>query len=222
MKHPFTVFLHATFFLFGFAALLVPVIGNASTKSNACFLLDTNQEQQECYELLLTADNTLENGGQSWHMYQRLNNQGNPIAMFLVLDSNNKIDKPPLPKQVAALPPYQRQERIKFRIKCSNKQQTSLWFWFAGHRVADFSEYRYVQYKVDNNPIHEQGFSKNHDSDALGLWNNEQSVRFIRSLLGHERLLIAVRTPESAPVYAEFDISDLDRAIVPLRTACGW
>jgi type VI secretion system protein VasI len=79
-----------------------------------------------------------------------------------------------------------------------------------------------VTYRVDRLPPRTQPFSVSNDNKSLGLWGATSAIPFIKSLFGAERLLLRATPFRESDLNLEFNVSGLEEAIKPLRTACKW
>ena len=79
-----------------------------------------------------------------------------------------------------------------------------------------------VVYRINGRGEAHLTFQQSTDGKAMGLWTNELSVPFIESLIGANSLNIEAIPYKELPVKARFNVSGLDKAIAPLREACGW
>jgi type VI secretion system protein VasI len=57
---------------------------------------------------------------------------------------------------------------------------------------------------------------------ALGLWNGNAAIPFIKKMMEHEKMVIRATPFSDSAVTAEYRISGLEEAIKPLRDACKW
>jgi len=60
------------------------------------------------------------------------------------------------------------------------------------------------------------------DNKALGLWSGGESIPVIKKMFGKKQLIARMTPFSESPITVEMDITGLDAAIEPLRTACGW
>lgn len=106
-------------------------------------------------------------------------------------------------------------------IAC-RENKTSLWITFSNCFMSDNSGRGRVTYRIDTNPASTISMRESTDHMALGLWSGGTSIRFIKSLLGHNKLLIRATPFSESAVTGEYNITGLDEAIRPLREACNW
>ena len=103
-------------------------------------------------------------------------------------------------------------------IRCMERV-TSLFIaadWFLGSRPAP------IMFRIDQEKPVQQSWIASTDSKAVGLWNGAVAIPFLKSLMGKEALLVRVTPYNESPKETAFPLSDLAKAIEPLRKACGW
>ena len=102
-------------------------------------------------------------------------------------------------------------------VRC-RERTTSLFIagnWYLGTDVP-------MMIRLDQDKPVAQTWRPSTDSKATGLWNGGQAIPFIKSLLGHETLLVRVTPFQDAPVEVAFSVGGLAKVIEPLRKACQW
>ncbi|MEM7224073.1 MAG: type VI secretion system-associated protein TagO [Pseudomonadota bacterium] len=57
---------------------------------------------------------------------------------------------------------------------------------------------------------------------ALGLWDDESSIPFLKEMFGKEQLELSFTPPDVGEVTTSFPIAGLAEEIAPLRKACNW
>lgn len=106
-------------------------------------------------------------------------------------------------------------------IRC-RENTTSVFIFFGGHFMADIQGKGRVDYRIDSAPPRNVNMAASNDNNALGLWRGNQSIPFIRSLFGGDRLLVRATPFSESPVEMIFNIGGLEDQIAPLREACNW
>lgn len=76
-----------------------------------------------------------------------------------------------------------------------------------------------ITLRFDKEPAVKYIASESTDKEALFVPN---AIALMRKMLTHKRLLFQFVPFNSSPQETEFDLSGLDKAIVPLQEACGW
>lgn len=115
---------------------------------------------------------------------------------------------------------FGRQLTASTYIVC-RENKTQFYFIFGDHFLSDIQSYGDVTYRIDKKPARSEGMTASTDNSALGLWNGA-GVPFIKDLLSAKYLLVQVTPYNESAVTAEFTVAGLERAILPLRKACGW
>ncbi len=106
-------------------------------------------------------------------------------------------------------------------LRCM-ENTTALYISTDCHLASGFQGYGTVEYRIDDRPARSRGFTDSTDNRALGLWRGAQAIPFVKELLGADRLLTRFTPFGESPVTAQFPITGLDTAIMPLREACSW
>ena len=106
-------------------------------------------------------------------------------------------------------------------IRCK-ENTTSLYTIWGGHFMSDNRNGGRVDYRVDAKKASTVSMKNSTDHQALGLWSGGQSIPFIKKLVGAERLYIRATPFSQSAVEMSFNITGLEKAIEPLREACGW
>jgi len=79
-----------------------------------------------------------------------------------------------------------------------------------------------VVYRIDDNAPKNDLWLSSMSKKSAGLWNGAESIPFIRSLLGVERLVVEFRPKDIAPVTMIFNLSGLENALDPVAQGCEW
>ncbi|MEJ5219002.1 hypothetical protein WG622_12170 [Cognatishimia sp. D5M38] len=85
-----------------------------------------------------------------------------------------------------------------------------------------YDDYGDVTYRVDKSDVKTLRFSESDDNRSMGLWESEDSVPFIQSLMNSELLAAKIKPYSDEPFVAFFDTTGLSNAIAPIQSACGW
>jgi len=107
-------------------------------------------------------------------------------------------------------------------LRCM-ENTTAVVFRFNDQFMASIQSYGVIEYRIDKSPIVWRLYTQEStDNMALGLWRGRAAIPFIKSLLGHETLLVRATPFNESPVTLTYDISGIDNAIAPLRKTCRW
>lgn len=81
-----------------------------------------------------------------------------------------------------------------------------------------------LEYRIDSAAMQSRNWLISSDNNAVGLWRGNESIPVLRQIIssGAESLTIRYTPNASSPRTVTFDISGLDRRIMPLREACSW
>lgn len=109
---------------------------------------------------------------------------------------------------------------MRMHIAC-RENTTSLWIIFNGHHMSDY-QYGTVTYRLDKTTARNKSMRESTDNQALGLWRGGSSIPFIKSMFGHEKMLIKATPYGESAVKATFTIAGLEDEISKLREACHW
>ena len=106
-------------------------------------------------------------------------------------------------------------------IRCM-ENTTALQFRVGDHFLADIQGYGRVEYRLDDRPMQSKNFRESTSNETLGLWNGGQSIPFMKSMLGHDRMIVRITPFNESPKTMTFSIAGLDTEIEQLRKTCGW
>lgn len=79
-----------------------------------------------------------------------------------------------------------------------------------------------VRYRLDEGAPRSDRWPISADGEAAGLWGDSTSVPFIRALLGHGHLDMAVTPADGQPLGSRFGLGGLDSLVVGVQERCGW
>ncbi|WIX34703.1 type VI secretion system-associated protein TagO [Salinicola sp. JS01] len=99
---------------------------------------------------------------------------------------------------------------------------TKAYFTFAGNFMADIQGYGRVRYRIDDEAAVTKSMDVSTDNESLGLWYGGSSIPFIKSMFGHDSMVVRVTPFNQSPITMKFPISGLEDAVKPLREACHW
>ena len=110
---------------------------------------------------------------------------------------------------------YRRQIYPTMILRCSENKTNAFvnWNMFLG------SDSKRVLVRIDKKKAKTQRWYVSTDSKAIFA---PKDISFIKSLFGHEKILMQLTPYNESPRMATFEIGGLKEAIKPLRKACGW
>lgn len=111
---------------------------------------------------------------------------------------------------------------VSLYLRCM-ENTTSLFFAGECHLTSSqYNDYGHVDIRLDDDKAFTSRMDESTDNKALGLWSGGTSIPVIKKMFGKKRLIARMTPFSESPITVEMDISGLDVAINPLRTACGW
>jgi type VI secretion system protein VasI len=87
--------------------------------------------------------------------------------------------------------------------------------------MADSGGYDRVTTRIDDLRAETRSWVESTNNEALGLWRGS-GISFIRSMFGHDVLLVQATPFNDNTIIIEFPITGVEDAIKPLREACHW
>lgn len=106
-------------------------------------------------------------------------------------------------------------------VRCLEKT-TSSYINFDGLFMSDNAGHGKVTFRIDKDKPFTQNLTVSNDHKALGLWNGNLAIPFIKRLMAGEALIVQATPYSETSVMLTFDISKLEKEIEPLRKACKW
>ncbi len=107
-------------------------------------------------------------------------------------------------------------------VRC-HENTTSVYISTKCHMVSsDYNDYGRVNYRIDSNPAKSVDMNESTDNRALGLWAGGKSIPFIKEMIGGSKFVARFTPYNESPVILEFNISGLEKAILPVREQCKW
>jgi type VI secretion system protein VasI len=88
--------------------------------------------------------------------------------------------------------------------------------------MADLNGGGRVDFRIDSRAPAHVMMQRSNNYRALGLWQGQSSIPFVRQLLNGSELYVRAIPLNESRVEARFPIAGLDEAIRPLRAACAW
>jgi len=142
----------------------------------------------------------------NWKVEQRDTGISGAADVYMVVQAIEKI------------PGEDGQVRPVLVVRCENNN-TAVIFNFARFIEQSRAE---AALRIDDGEVVAASLKMSASGKAFGFWRGDESVPFVKRLLGGKRLLVQVTPFGARPVLAEFPVEGLDEAVTPLRKACGW
>lgn len=79
-----------------------------------------------------------------------------------------------------------------------------------------------VTYRIDAEEPKTGMIKVSDDFRSIAAWESDPVIAFLKNLIGKKKLAVQVTALSQGPVRAVFDVTGLEKAISPLRKACGW
>ena len=113
------------------------------------------------------------------------------------------------------------EKRAGVQFRCRDGE-TQFAIHFAGKQITGRHGRAEIALRIGDNEPKSKEFQLTEDQRALLLHGEGKSISFIQSLFGQKTLVVRAMTEDAGFIEVEFDITDLKRAIEPVRTECGW
>ena len=185
------------------------VTHTAAQSPEACAAISDPNERLSCYDALYQKVETPQQVG-AWRVQRTKSQLDDSERVVLSLESET-----PVRGRFGSPGP------ANMHIRCE-ENTTSIFFQFNELFMASIQSYGRVDYRIDSNPPAHINMRESTSNMALGLWRGNESIPFIRRLLGAGSLYVRATPYNESRVETTFNVSGLDDAIKPLRAACNW
>jgi type VI secretion system protein VasI len=183
--------------------------------ANPCLSVENDLDRLACYDR--EAGRTpssqsvdVPSGGQ-WSVRSETSAMTDRTDVFLSLDSEEIIDCG-----------WNNGKKISLVIRCYD-DKTSLYFDTGCHMTSsEYNDYGDIQYRIDSGSAKKVGGEESTNNRALGLWSGGQAIPMIKQMIGKSKMLVRMTPFGENSFAATFNIAGLDKAIEPLKKACGW
>jgi len=120
---------------------------------------------------------------------------------------------------------YGQSQTPSLHIRCL-EEKTSFyinWGEYLGDDDDDvYSTKKYMRSRLDKDKPIRKLYSVSTDNEALGLWRGNNSIPFIKTMFGKEKMVAQVTPYGESGRETVFNIYGLEQEIKELRDACGW
>jgi type VI secretion system protein VasI len=202
-------------------AALSVCIGDAAIADEAtdrCGALSNETARLACYDQLfaqvsseadLSLDPIEQTNTGSWDVEVNASVMTDDRNIFAWLSSSNT-----LPARFGGRGP------ARMLVRC-RENTTALMLMFNDHHMADLQSYGRVEYRIDDRAMQRVNMTESTDNKALGLWQGNRSIPFIKAMLGHDQLIVRATPFSGSPLTATFPIEGIDNALIEVRETCG-
>lgn len=181
-----------------------------SIKRLECFDRLATQEQKEADAQVAGEIGASEPTPENWDVRVSQSKIDDSTTVVLIAESQESV-----PGR------FNRLSKPSLILRCL-ENTTATYINFDGHHMADIQSYGRVTFRVDKQKAFTQSMQASTDNRALGLWRGGSSIPFAKKLFGGSTLLIHATPFNESAVTFSVDISGLEEAIKPLRSACNW
>ncbi len=102
------------------------------------------------------------------------------------------------------------------------RENTTLFYIVFNSLFMSDHQYGRVTYRLDSQKAQTKKMKESTSNMALGLWRGRSSIPFVKSMFGHEKMLVRATPHGESAVTATFSITGLEEAVEPLRRSCHW
>lgn len=142
-----------------------------------------------------------------WHSWTDTNKFTDRLDAFTSVEAKNTVQ----------MNSY-KTTRPRLYIRCADNT-TALIVSFDGFLTSGET---YLRYRIGDRKPATARWDVSTNYESAGLWRGAQSIPFIKSLFGEERLLVEVTPHGESPVSAEFNITGIEEAVSDVRKFCNW
>lgn len=212
-------------FIFGILVLsFLVTTGAASFAASVtnCHRLTKAQVRLSCYDAatgfssetssaieLIATDVTGPITPKTWQLATEVSPFDDTTNVFLSLESDA-----PIPGRFGGKGP------AVLRLQCQ-EDTTMAFIYFNGNRMSD-DQSPEVDYRLDKKEAQQIIMQASIDRRSLGVWSGKDAIPLIKSMIGHDTLLVRATPFAQNPVVTSFTITGLADALTPLREACDW
>jgi type VI secretion system protein VasI len=102
------------------------------------------------------------------------------------------------------------------------KENAMSLYFSTGCVLGDTGEEKAISVQVDDESPREQTFVIPNRKLVFHLADHRDAIEFVKPMLGRDQMKVRIAPPSHPPFTATFAVAGLDKAILPLRDACGW
>ena len=194
------------------AAPLLAADDGLKTRLGNCAAIKAKTERLNCFDVLAKSVEAKDTGntrnkGSAWIVSSRVSAMDDKTNVYLLVRAEQEVETK-----------YFGKVRPRLWIQCIRGQTKGVLEW--GFIVGGGQEA--VTYRLDQDKPVATTVSVSEDFSALVSWDEKRFIPFVKSLFGKKRLLVEITPFSDPPLTAAFNITGTEKAIAPLRAACGW
>lgn len=155
-----------------------------------------------------TAEVAIEDASK-WMLSDTTSPMDDSRKVVLTLESNEKFRNR-----------YGRYGGATLALRCIEGQTTFL-LGFNEEFLSDHDHYRFVEFRLDSEPMFSRPMSVSTNNEFLGFWRS-LAIPAIEELFEHEKLTVRATPYNKSPVVVTFDIKGVEHEVEPLKEACNW
>lgn len=180
--------------------------------ASSCVIIENSEERLQCFDqaFATTEEPATPELKSDWSVRTDVSPLDDSKSVYLSVTSTSPI-----------MGRYGRFVYGSLNIRCF-EHTTSVYTIWGGHFMSDYRGGGRVHYRIDDNPAAFATMRESSNNEALGVWTEVGSLRFIQRMFGGNSIYMRASPYNESPVEMTFNITGLEEAIEPLREACGW
>jgi len=195
----------------------LPGVSNAASELNPadfakCTEISSSVEKLACFDAAAEANGLsskieTSNPRGEWRSWTDTNKFTDRTDAYISVEAKNTVQ---MNSYKTTLP--------RLYIRCADNT-TALVITFDGFLTTDKT---YLRYRIGDGKPATARWNVSTNYESAGLWRGGQSIPFIKSLFGEERLLVEVTPHGESPLSVEFNITGIEEAVSDVRKYCNW
>jgi type VI secretion system protein VasI len=196
----------------GAAVLVGPAFADLSGDLKQCVVVKDASKRLACFDVLAEKANLEGSSGATrqksgWSLASSVSPLTDKSEVFL-----QKSSEKPVETDAFGI------ARPIFRIQCLNGKTSVAvdWGFIIDGGIIP------VTYRIDADEPKTVAINVSDDFRSIASWDSARAIAFLKTLIGKKQLAIQVTALSQGPVRAVFDMTGLEKAVLPLRKACSW
>lgn len=194
-----------------FTAAILSTVSVAA--ASVCLEVENDLDRLTCYDREAGRTPVVEavDTQSKWRVNIETSKMTDDTNVFMFLESNENVNCG-----------WNGGQTISLIVRCM-ENTTAVYFSTGCHMTSSrYNNYGDVTYRLDDQKSKTKRFQDSTDNKALGLWRGSLSIPFLKEMLGKQKMLVRMTPYGESAFTAEFDISNIEKEIEPLRKSCGW